>query len=350
MISTSDRQRAVELVKEAVSTGARQRLACGELGLTERTLQRWQDEAGVVRMDGRPSAVRAVPANKLSEVERAQVLRLVNEPRFASLPPTQIVPTLADEGRYVASESTMYRILREERQLEHRGAARAAVKRPIPQHCAHAPNQLWCWDITYLPGPIQGMFFFLYLIMDVYSRKIVAHEVHAAESAEHAAELIERAVLRERVSDTPLVIHQDNGSPMKGSTFVAKLQELGLTASYSRPSVSDDNAYAESLFRTCKYRPEYPGMFESLAQARAWALSFERWYNHAHKHRNLKFVSPVQRHCGTDRSIFASRTAVYEQARKRHPARWRGTVRDWTLPSVVWLNRPADDQFLGKAA
>lgn len=350
MISASDRQRAVELIAEAVSAGARQRLACCELGLTERTLQRWKDGTGAVRSDARPSAERPVPANKLSEEERAEVLRIVNEPRFASLPPTQIVPTLADQGSYVASESTMYRILRAEKQLEHRGAARVPVKRPVPRHCARAPNQLWCWDITYLPGPIQGMFYFLYLVMDVYSRKIVAHEVQAEECAEHAAALIERAVLREHLSGTPLVIHQDNGSPMKGSTFVAKLQELGLMASYSRPSVSDDNAYAESLFRTCKYRPDYPGAFASLEQARAWALSFERWYNLEHKHRNLKFVSPVQRHCGADRSIFAHRVAVYERARKRYPARWRGSTRDWSLPNVVWLNRPADDQLLGKAA
>lgn len=350
MISASDRHRAVKLIREAVRAGARQRLACGELGLTERTFQRWHDAMGAVRVDARPSAVRPVPANKLSAQERTEVLRLVNDTRFASLPPTQIVPTLADEGRYVASESTMYRILRAEKQLEHRGATRAPVKRPVPQHCAQAPNQLWCWDITYLSGPIQGMFFFLYLVMDVYSRKIVAHEVHAEESAEHAAVLIERAVLRERVSSTPLVIHQDNGSPMKGSTFVAKLQELGLTASYSRPSVSDDNAYAESLFRTCKYRPDYPGAFASLEQARAWALSFERWYNHEHKHRNLKFVSPAQRHCGSDGSIFAKRVAVYDQARKKHPARWRAATRDWSLPKVVWLNRPADDQLLRSAA
>jgi putative transposase len=152
----------VKLIREAVSAGARQRLACGELGLTERTFQRWHDATGAVRVDARPSAVRPAPANKLSADERTEVLQIVNETRFASLPPTQIVPTLADEGRYVASESTMYRILRAEKQLEHRGAARAPVRRPVPQHCAQAPNQLWCWDITYLSGPIHGMFFFLH--------------------------------------------------------------------------------------------------------------------------------------------------------------------------------------------
>jgi putative transposase len=149
MISAPDRHRAVELITEAVSAGARQRLACRELGLTERTFQRWHDATGAVRADARPSAVRPVPANKLSVGERTEVLRIVNEMRFASLPPTQIVPTLADEGRYVAPESTMYRILREEKQLEHRGAARAPVKRVPPRHCAQAPNELWAWDITY---------------------------------------------------------------------------------------------------------------------------------------------------------------------------------------------------------
>lgn len=349
MISATDRQAAVELIEEAIAAGARQRLACRELGITPRTLQRWVRE-GAVRCDARPAALRPTPANKLSAAERTEVLRTVNEPRFAQLPPTQIVPKLADEGRYMASESTIYRILRQQGQLAHRGAARAPVRRATPRHCARAPNQLWCWDITYLPGPIQGSFFFLYLVLDVYSRKIVAHEVHAEESAQHAAALIERAVLRERAGATPLVIHQDNGSPMKGSTYVAKLQELGITPSYSRPSVSDDNAYAESLFRTCKYRPDYPGAFADLAQARTWALAFERWYNHEHKHRNLKFVSPSQRHRGADTAIFIKRIALYEQARAKHPARWSGAVRDWSLPQEVWLNRPAQEHLLSEAA
>ena len=349
MISASDRQAAVELINEAMASGARQRLACAELGVTARTLQRWSRE-GAVRVDGRPTASRPIPANKLSSAERAEVLRVVNEPRFAALPPTQIVPRLADEGRYIASESTIYRILREAQQMAHRGAARAPIQRLTPRHCARAPNQLWSWDITYLRGPIQGMFFFLYLVLDVYSRKIVAHEVHAEESAEHAATLIERAVLREHLSGAPLVIHQDNGSPMKGSTYVAKLQELGVTPSYSRPSVSDDNAYAESLFRTCKYRPDYPGAFASLDAARAWALRFERWYNHVHKHRNLKFVSPAERHHGADHAIVAQRIALYERARAQHPARWRGEIRDWSLPQEVWLNRPAPELARREAA
>lgn len=349
MISASDRRIAVELIEEAVAAGARKRLACEELGITVRTLQRWV-RGGEIRQDARPTALRPEPAHKLCEAERVAVLKLVNEPRFAALPPTQIVPRLADEGRYVASESTIYRILRAEQQLTHRTGARAAVRREPPRRCATAPNQLWCWDITYLPAAVRGTFFFLYLVLDVYSRKIVAHEVHAEESGHHAAMLIERAVLRERIAGQPLVIHQDNGSPMKASTFVAKLQELGIDASYSRPSVSDDNAYAESLFRTCKYRPEYPGMFASLDEARAWALRFERWYNCEHKHRNLKFVSPSERHRGIDRTIFAARRVIYEQARAKHPARWTRNTRDWSLPDQVWLNRPAQEPVMRRAA
>lgn len=349
MISTPDRQGAVALINEAVVTGARKRLACGELGLTLRTLQRWVG-LGEVRADRRPGAERPAPANKLTAPERAHVLEIVNEPRFASLPPTQIVPCLADEGRYLASESSFYRILREANQLQPRGRARAPQYRPVPRHCATAPNQLYAWDITYLPGPIQGMFFFLHLVLDVYSRKIVAHEVHTEESSAHAAGVIEQAVRREGVPHGVLVVHQDNGSPMKGSTYLAKLAELGIKPSYSRPGVSDDNAYAESLFRTCKYRPEFPGAFASLEEAREYMLRFVRWYNHSHKHRNLKFVSPAQRHAGEERNIFAQRIAVYEQARAKNPERWSRSIRDWSLPNEVWLNRPAEECALRQAA
>lgn len=349
MIGIPDRQEACLLINEARASGARLALACREMGITARTFERWMRD-GAGSADRRALARRPVPRNKLSIEERAQILRVVNEPRFASLPPTQIVPRLADEGRYLASESTVYRILREEGQLTHRGHARAPGSRAAPRHCASGSNQLYAWDITYLPGPIAGMFFFLYLVLDVYSRKIVAHEVHDAESSEHAARLIEQAVHREGVPEGVLVIHQDNGSPMKGSTYLAKLAELGIRPSYSRPGVSDDNAYAESLFRTCKYRPHFPGAFATIDEARAWVLSFVRWYNHEHKHRNLKFVSPVERHRGDDAAIFAKRVTVYEQARAKHPARWSGNIRNWSLPKEVWLNRPVEENVLREAA
>ncbi len=240
MIATPDRHEAIALIKEAVHAGARRQQACAELGLTLRTLQRWT-QGGAVKADGRPTASRPAPRNKLCETERTQVLKVVNTPRFASLPPTQIVPILADEGTYLASESSVYRILREANQLKHRGRSHAPSRRTIPHQRAQGPNELWSWDISYLPGPVSGIYFFLYLVLDVYSRKIVAHEVHEAECGERAARLIEQACARERI-DTPLVLHQDNGSPMKASTFAAKLDELGIHRSYSRPGVSGVNA------------------------------------------------------------------------------------------------------------
>ncbi len=349
MISIPDRQAAVALINEAVANGSRQCLACREVGSTLRPVERWVKD-GVVVTDRRPTAVRRRPSNPLSGEERAAVLRVANEPRFASLPPTQIVPPLADEGRDLAAESSFYRLLRAENQRGHRGRARARHPRAVPRHCATRPHQLYAWDITDLPGPIQGMCCFLYLVLDVYSRKIVAHEVHAQASAAHAATLIEQAVHREGVPHGVLVVHQDNGSPMKGSTYLAKLADLGIRPSYSRPGVSDDNADAESLCRRCKYRPECPGACATLDETRQWMLRFTRWYHHEHKHRHLKFVSLAQRHRRDDAAIFAQRTAVYQQARANHPAHWSGNIRHWSLPNEVWLNRPTEERVLREAA
>jgi len=332
----------VALIAAAVAAGARKRAACRELGLALRTLERWTRE-GLVGADRRPGALRPVPSNRLSEAERAEVLKVVNTPRFASLPPTQIVPRLADAGIYVASESTVYRLLRAAGQRAHRGRAQAPEARSIPRHCAQAPNAPWAWDISYVPGPIAGQFFFLYLVLDVFSRKIVAHEVHAEECGTRAAALVTQALVREGVTGQPVVLHQDNGSPMKAATFVATLDALGVRRSYSRPGVSDDNAYAESLFRTCKYRPTYPGAFATLEAARIWMLAFVRWYNYEHKHRSLKFVSPAERHQGQEVAIFAHRTEVYTAARARHPERWSRQIRNWSLPNEVWLNRPTEN-------
>ena len=187
------------------------------------------------------------------------------------------------------------------------------------------------------------MFYFLYLVLEVYSRKIVAREVHAEESADCAAALIEQACAREGIIGTPLVLHQDNGSPMTASTFAARLDDLGIRRSYSRPGVSDDNPYSESLFRTVKYRHAYPGVFATVEEARAWMLAFVRWYNTGHKHRNLKFVSSAERHRGDDAVIFERRITVYEQARSKHPERWSRDIRNGSLPVEVWLNRPEED-------
>jgi putative transposase len=340
MISVPDRQLAVTLIQEAVTAGARERLACKELGLTQRTLQRWRGP-GAHEGDQRPHAKRQSPANKLSDSEQIQIIEVINQTEYKSLPPSQIVPRLADQGVYIASESTFYRVMRKNEQQYHRGRSKSPSPKPLTSHCATAPNQVWMWDITWLPGPVKGLFFYLYLALDLYSRKIVGWEIWEEESAEHASQFIRRAVLSEQciVRKSPLVLHSDNGSPMKGSTLLETLYGLGITPSRSRPRVSNDNPYAESIFRTCKYRPEYPSAgFEDRDEARAWALRFVRWYNMEHRHSGLNFLTPNQRHQGLTKQVFEKRNQVYEAAKAKNPNRWSGNTRSWSLDEEVWLN------------
>jgi putative transposase len=272
------------------------------------------------------------------------VLALCHEPAYASLPPGQIVPRLADQGKYLASEASFYRILREADEHRHRGRSRPP--RPAaepPRLVARAPNAVWTWDISWLPGPVKGLFFYLYLIVDLYSRKIVGWEVYECESPVYAAETVRRAVLAEQCVDRPLVLPADNGSPMKGETLLETLYQLGIGTSYSRPRTSNDNPYSEALFRTCKYRPDYPAQgFASLDEARLWMQQFVQGYNHEHCHSGIRFLTPVQRHQGQDPAILAQRQAVYEQAKRRHPERWAGPIRNWQPITEVWLNPSAE--------
>jgi len=339
MINTPDRRRAVELIKEAVDTGASTQKACEVLKISPRTYKRWtQDDE--IKVDGRPNAERPEPANKLTSEERQQVLAICNQERWQSLPPSQIVPALADEDMYLASESSFYRILKEAGQLHHRGKAQAPKKVNKPKSFkATAPNQVWSWDITYIATTIQGRFFRLYLVMDIYSRKIVGWEIHENETADHAAVLIRKTCLAEGIRKDSLVLHSDNGSPMKGATMLVTLQKLGIVPSFSRPSVSNDNPYSESLFGTMKYTPAYPSKpFESLDAAREWVSTFVHWYNEDHRHSGIQFVTPAQRHNGTELSILANRESVYKAAKQRHPERWSKGTRNWKSVTEVWLN------------
>lgn len=329
----------ITLIAETCQVGARQSEACRVLAISARTLQRWRED-GQVKADGRKAAgAQREPANKLSERERRQILHIANEPQFAHLPPSQIVPALADQEQYLASESSFYRVLREADQLARRGKAKPPTRqRPMPlQACA--PNQLWSWDITYLATTIKGVFFYLYLIMDVYSRKIVGWEVFETESAEQAATVFHKAHLREGIRAESLVLHSDNGSPMKGATMLSTLQRLGVMPSFSRPSVSDDNPYSEALFKTLKYHPGFPEKpFDSLQEARQWMAGFQHWYNEVHRHSGLRFVTPAQRHRGEDRAILEKRHALYEAARASRPERWSGPSRNWEPEKIVFLN------------
>lgn len=325
----------VTLVKDAVESGAGVEPACLEVGVSVRTFERW--EGGALKDMRRGPKKR--PANALSAKERERVLEIANSPEFRDLSPHQIVPRLADRGVYIASESTFQRLFREARQNIRRERARAPKRRPIASHVAAGANQVWSWDITYLRSPVRGMYFYLYLVEDVFSRKIVAWAIHEAENSELAAALIEDACRNENVSPAQLVLHADNGAPMRGATLLATLERLGVAPSYSRASVSNDNPYSESLFRTLKYRPEYPSRpFVSIAEARTWVADFVHWYNHIHLHSSIRFVTPSQRHEGLDARLLAKRSSVYQKARQLHPERWSGKCRDWSPAGPVLLN------------
>jgi putative transposase len=328
------------LIRQAQEAGCRLHCACAELELSVRTFQRWVREGDeAVAADGRITSERPTPGHKLSQAEREQILAVANSSEFASLPPSQIVPALADRGVYVASESSFYRVLKQASQQHHRGRAMKPSERVVTSHCATGPNQVWSWDITWLPAAVKGQYFYWYMMLDVFSRKIVGHEVHMAESSELAALLMRRASLAEGLGGRSLVLHSDNGSAMKGATMLATLEQLGVAASFSRPRVSNDNAYAESLFRTCKYRPDYPGKpFDRLEAAQAWTQKFVRWYNQEHKHSGLKFVTPAQRHAGQAAAILRHREQLYAAAKSSNPRRWSGQTRNWKLQDEVWLN------------
>ena len=322
------------------------------LELTSRTVQRWRLQG--VGADQRRGPL-TEPANKLTEKERKQVLSIANAPKYRDLSPKQIVPRLADEGVYVASESTFYRLLRAENQLTHRERCRPATHRRPREKNATGPNQVWSWDITYLKTTVAGRFFYLYLIMDVWSRKIISATVFDKECGQNSSLMLVEAYHRHGVDPDELVLHSDNGSPMKASTMLVTLQRLGVVPSFSRPGVSNDNPFSESLFRTLKYRPEYPNRpFASEQDAQRWVDTFVLWYNTEHLHSEIRFVTPDDRHYGQETTILNQRKEVYEQARQKNPDRWTRQTRNWESIATVQLNperkRPSKEDLCKEAA
>lgn len=331
----SDRDLTVESIDEARAAGASVKAACELLSIDRRTYERWRKNPDGDQRKGPLTE----PANKLSDAERLEVLRLANSAEFMDKSPSQIVPTLADRGEFIASESSFYRILKSEGMNAHRGKAKAPTRKKPEELVATAPNQVYSWDITFLKTNVAGMFLYLYFVMDIYSRKIVGYAVHEEQNSEHAAAMIEAICRAEGVDKNQLVLHSDNGGPMKGATMLATLQRLGVMPSFSRPSVSDDNPYSEALFKTTKYCPMYPSKpFEGVSDAISWVKRFVYWYNEEHLHSGIKFVTPGSRHRGEDREIMAKRKKVYEQAQQRNPNRWSGKIRNWDHISEVLLN------------
>lgn len=328
----------VKAIQEAMRSGARLAPCCELIGISARTCQRWLAQGSDGGIDRRRGP-KTKPHNKLREEERRKIIKYAVSGEFCDLTPHQIVPTLAERGIYVGSESSFYRVLRQERKNAKRGRKKPPAKRAKREHLATGPGQVWSWDITYLKTPVRGIYYYLYMFVDVWSRKIVGWTVSERQSADEAASLVESIFAVERVNSETLVLHSDNGGPMVGYAMVSKLEALGVAQSLSRPQVSDDNAYSESLFATLKGVPHYPDApFKDLDEARRWVEAFVCWYNTEHKHSGIAFVTPEQRHNGEQEAILRLRERTYNAAKKKHPERWSGDTRKWERHNKVFLN------------
>lgn len=324
----------------AVQTGCRHFIACEDIGISIKTCRRWEQDIN----DKRKGPITA-PANKLTEEEKKEIILIATSKDYMDLSPSQIVPLLADKGLYIASESSFYKVLNENKLMEHRGKSKKkSHNKPAPL-IATGPNQIYSWDITYLHSSVKGKFYYLYMFMDIYSRKIVGFNIHETESMEFSSKLIDEICAKEKIKKHQLVLHSDNGGAMKGATMLATLQKLGVVPSFSRPRVSDDNPFSESLFKTLKYCPEYPTKpFVSLEEAMNWVSKFVNWYNYRHLHSGIKFVTPASRHEMRDEIILEKRKKVYEEARMKNPKRWSGKTRNWEMIEKVYLNYLQEDE------
>ena len=340
-------------MREAAASGATRAASAEILDVNVRTLERWEKNPGVE--DGR-AGPRTPAVHSLSAEEKKMIIEVSNSALYRDLCPWKIVAKLADSGQYLASESSIYRILKAADLLKHRSKNRLSERKRPMDLIARKPNCVWSWDITYMKSPVKGMYYYLYLTMDVFSRYIVGWVVEEVESSDHAARLITRACRDENVPEGSLTLHADNGGPMKGATMLATLQKLQVASSFSRPSVSDDNPFSESLFKTLKYRPSYPdGAFANLEEARTWVEKFVRWYNTEHLHSGIRFITPESKHLGHDRKILEQRHEVYTKAKLKNPLRWSGKTRDWSVIEEVRLNpgkekKSEDEKLRQKAA
>ena len=284
---------------------------------------------------------RALPAE-----ERQQVLALLHDDRFADLPPAEVYATLLDEGKYLCSLRTMYRILTEQAEVRERRRQLQHPRYQAPELLATGPNQLWSWDITKLKGPAKWIYFYLYVLLDVFSRYVVGWLVADRDSATLAQRLIQQTCERQGVEKGKLTIHADRGPAMIAKSVALLLADLGVTKTHSRPHVSNDNPYSESQFKTLKYHPEFPDRFGSLQDARSFLLDFFQWYNTMHHHSGLGWLTPFDVHYGLAGHRFAEREAVLRNAFEATPERFvRGVPTPPALPRAVWINKPRTGRF-----
>jgi putative transposase len=331
-VSTSERQQIIAAIDEAVENGARQWRACEVLGLCERRLRRWR----IRPEDARKGGYRA-HGQKLTAYETMSIVAEVEREDRIHLPLKVIHTQTLDEGKYLASYATFVRVMTAWYATQAIYVPPANVTRLRPELTATAPNQIWCWDITWLPFRVRGRYFFLYMIIDMYSRKIVGWAVHTVEDGRFARELFNRAFASEGVQAGQIIVHADNGKPMRSQTLQAMFELRGIQASHGRPHTSNDNAFAESLFATLKGRVLYPENFESLAAAESFAGQFVTWYNEEHLHSALDFVSPNDVHTGRHLEIFARRNALLEEHRNSFPQRYGTRKKVYGIEETVTL-------------
>jgi transposase InsO family protein len=344
LTSEQEREIAVPLILESLKSGARLKKACAIIEISIRTFQRWT--RGHL-FDKRKGAFKRV-GNKLSNEERRLIIETACNEEFSAMTPMEIVPTLAERGIYIASESTFYRLLKAHHLQHHRSNVTAPRYHARPlELVATGPNQVYSWDITYVRTTVRGIYFFAYIVVDIFSRKIVCWEIGLSESDETSAAMMER--LNRECLLRGIYLHSDNGNPMRGSTMVMTLLRLGVIPSLSRPRVSDDNPFSEALFKTIKYHKSYPGKFETITEARLWFSDFINWYNTEHLHSGIGYVTPNQRHNGTAKIVYDKRNQTYLKAKEAHPERWSGKAKEWKGPKQVLLN-PSSESRLEKAS
>ncbi len=291
-----------------------------------------------------PAKARKRQPRALSTAEQAEVLRVLHSERFVDLAPAEIHAILLDEGTYLCSVSTMYRLLRARGEVRERRTQATHPARKKPELIAETPNQVWSWDITKLHGPSKWTYFYLYCIIDIYSRYTVGWMVASCESAELAEKLLADTIDKQQVDRDQLTIHADNGSSMASKPVAFLLADLGVTKSHSRPHTSNDNPYSESHFKTLKYRPEFPAWFGSLEDARAFLAWFFGWYNHTHRHSGIGMHTPADVHHGRADTIHEQRATVLTHAYTEHPERFvRRHPVPLALPTAAWINKPPDD-------
>jgi putative transposase len=315
------------------------RPACRALGASPATVYRRRCPSQPT-----PPKPRPTPERALTGPEREQVLEVLHCERFVDVSPEETYATLLDEGTYLCSTRTMYRIL-----AAHHGGVRerrAQLTHPpyaAPELLAERPNELWSWDISKLKGPAKWTWFYLYVILDVFSRYVVGWTVQYRETGERAKALIEQATEHQQITPKILTVHADRGSPMRAKPVAFLLADLGITKTHSRPYTSSDNPYSEAHFKTLKYRPEFPARFDDIEHARAHCRTFFDWYNHAHRHSGIGLMTPAAMHHGTAPELHQLRARVLDDAYQQHPERFvRKPPAPPELPTAAWINKPAD--------